>query len=77
MNNKPLILVTNDDGIEAKGLQALIETVKFIGKVIVVAPAEPQSGMSHAITVKKPLQVEKVREEGDVVQYVWEHLLTV
>jgi 5'-nucleotidase len=69
MNNKPLILVTNDDGIEAKGLQALIETVKFIGKVIVVAPAEPQSGMSHAITVKKPLQVEKVREEGDVVQY--------
>jgi 5'-nucleotidase len=69
MNRKPLILVTNDDGIEAKGLQALIETVKLFGKVVVVAPAEPQSGMSHAITVKKPLQFEKIREEDDVIQY--------
>jgi len=69
MNRKPLILVTNDDGIEAKGLQALIETVKLIGKVVVVAPAEPQSGMSHAITVKTPLQFEKIREEDDVIQY--------
>ena len=69
MNNKPLILVTNDDGIEAKGLQALVETVRLYGKVVVVAPAEPQSGMSHAISVKTPLQVKKIDEKGDVIQY--------
>ncbi len=69
MNNRPLILVTNDDGMEAKGLQALIETVKKYGKVVVVAPAEPQSGMSHAITVNTPIQVKKTDEKNNVIQY--------
>ncbi|MBN2213521.1 MAG: 5'/3'-nucleotidase SurE [Bacteroidales bacterium] len=69
MNNKPLILVTNDDGIEAKGLRALIESVKPYGRVVVVAPKEPQSGMSHAITVKTPLQVKKIDENDDLIQY--------
>jgi 5'-nucleotidase len=61
---KPLILVTNDDGIEAKGLKELVEVVKPFGDVTVVAPADAQSGMSHAITVKFPLRVKKVREEA-------------
>jgi 5'-nucleotidase len=69
MKHRPLILVTNDDGIEAKGLLALIEAVKSFGKVMVVAPAEPQSGMSHAITVKTPLQVKKLFEDDDLIQY--------
>jgi 5'-nucleotidase len=66
---RPLILVTNDDGVEAKGLNALIEAVRPLGRVMVVAPADPQSGMSHAITVKVPLRITKLREENDLVIY--------
>jgi 5'-nucleotidase len=66
---KPLILVTNDDGVEAKGLKALIEIVRTIGNVVVVAPAEPQSGMSHAITVKVPLRIAKIQEEEGLSVY--------
>jgi 5'-nucleotidase len=66
---KPLILVTNDDGIEAKGLRELIEVVKPLGKVLVVAPDEPQSGMSHAITVKVPLRIKKMKEEENLTIY--------
>ncbi|MBN2611075.1 MAG: 5'/3'-nucleotidase SurE [Bacteroidales bacterium] len=69
MKKKKLILVTNDDGIHAKGLKALAETVKPFGRVVVVAPACPQSGMSHAITVVKPIEIEKVEEEEDFVSY--------
>ncbi len=69
MERKPLILITNDDGIEAKGLKALIEVVKPLGNVVVVAPADPQSGMSHAITVKYPLRVRKIHEEKDFIFY--------
>lgn len=65
----PLILVTNDDGMEAKGLHALIDVVRQLGKVVVVAPADPQSGMSHAITVKVPLRITKVTEDKDLVIY--------
>jgi 5'-nucleotidase len=66
---KPLILVTNDDGVEAKGLNALIETMRPLGKVIVVAPADAQSGMSHAITVKVPLRITKLSEDTDLSVY--------
>ena len=48
---KPLILVTNDDGITAPGLRMLITIMKKIGDVVVVAPDSPQSGMGHAITL--------------------------
>ena len=48
---KPLILVTNDDGITAPGLRTLIHIMNEIGEVVVVAPDSPQSGMGHAITI--------------------------
>lgn len=54
---KPLILVTNDDGITAKGIASLVEAVQPFGDVVVVAPDGPQSGMGHAITVNKPLRL--------------------
>jgi 5'-nucleotidase len=57
--NERLILVTNDDGINSKGIKALVEIAKKYGKVVVVAPKEAQSGMSHAITVKIPIRVYK------------------
>ena len=56
---KPLILVTNDDGITAPGLRALIRFMKEIGDVIVVAPNSPQSGMGHAITLDSTLYIKK------------------
>lgn len=58
--SKPLILVTNDDGITAPGLRALVRFMKEIGDVIVVAPDSPQSGMGHAITIDSTLFVKKM-----------------
>lgn len=57
---KPIILITNDDGVTAPGIRNLIEAVKDLGEVIVVAPDAPQSGMGHAITIGKPLRLDAV-----------------
>ncbi|MCM4172868.1 5'/3'-nucleotidase SurE [Arenibacter sp. TNZ] len=57
---KPLILVTNDDGITAPGLRALIRFMMEIGEVVVVAPDSPQSGMGHAITIDNTLYIKKL-----------------
>jgi 5'-nucleotidase len=57
--SKPLILVSNDDGITSKGIRTLVNVVKEIGDVIVVAPDGPQSGMGHAITVGETLRLEE------------------
>jgi len=57
--SEKLILVTNDDGITSKGIRALVNVARTIGKVVVVAPDAPQSGMGHAVTLFKPLRVEK------------------
>ena len=57
---KPIILVTNDDGITAPGLRNLAEVMKKFAEVIVVAPDSPQSAMGHAITINKPLRLDKV-----------------
>jgi 5'-nucleotidase len=65
-NNRPLILVTNDDGIAAPGIKNLIEAVKDLGDVIVVAPDSPQSGMGHAITIGHPLRLYKADIFGDI-----------
>ena len=54
--SKPLILITNDDGYNAKGLLSLVESVAEIGEVVIVAPDRPQSGMGHAITVNEPIR---------------------
>ena len=60
---KPLILVTNDDGITAPGIRALVEVMKEIGDVVVVAPDSPQSGMGHAITISDTLFCDQVPVE--------------
>ncbi len=60
MSKKPLILVTNDDGITAPGIRALISVMKTLGDVVVVAPDSPQSGMGHAITINSTLHIEQV-----------------
>jgi len=58
---KPLILVTNDDGIVAPGIRALVEVASELGEVVVVAPDSPQSGKGHAITIHDPLRLKKVK----------------
>jgi 5'-nucleotidase len=57
---RPIILVTNDDGITAPGIRSLVNAVKDLGDVVVVAPDKPQSGMGHAITIGVPLRLTKV-----------------
>lgn len=66
-NERPVILVTNDDGITAPGIASLVEAVKDLGDVIVVAPDKPQSGMGHAITIGVPLRLNKVDDIIDGV----------
>lgn len=63
MDKKPLILVTNDDGITAPGIRALIEVMKELGNVVVVAPDSPQSGTGHAITINNTLYINKLTSE--------------
>ncbi|MFH1369333.1 MAG: 5'/3'-nucleotidase SurE [Elusimicrobiota bacterium] len=58
---RPLILVTNDDGIYGPGLKPLVSELKKIGKVIVVVPDKERSGTSHSITLHKPLRVYRTR----------------
>jgi len=66
ITHKPLILITNDDGITSPGINALVQAVKDLGKVIVVAPDKPQSGMGHAITIGHPLRMHPVDVFGEV-----------
>ncbi|MFM7328340.1 MAG: 5'/3'-nucleotidase SurE, partial [Bacteroidota bacterium] len=65
-NNRPLILVTNDDGITSRGIATLVSVMKELGEVWVVAPDSPQSGMGHAITVGETLRLEEVSLFGEV-----------
>ena len=66
----PLILVTNDDGINAPGIRTLISVVKNIGDVIVVAPDSPQSGMGHAITINSTLHSSRITpKNSEIIEY--------
>jgi 5'-nucleotidase len=58
-NEKPLILIANDDGITSRGIRHLVEIAKTIGEVVVVAPDSPQSAMGHAITIADTLRLRK------------------
>lgn len=68
-NQRPLILVTNDDGILANGIRALVEVARNYGEVVVVAPDKPQSGQGHAITLTNPLRVRKVNPFDGIEAY--------
>ena len=66
--SKPLILITNDDSIVAPGIRALIEVMKELGDVVVVAPDSPQSAIGHAITINNTLKLEKVHLDKELEQ---------
>ena len=68
--NKPLILVTNDDGISAAGIRTLISIMSEIGDVVVVAPDKPQSAMGHAITINNTLYLNKMSaDDSSIIEY--------
>ncbi len=64
---RPLILITNDDGISAPGIRALIDVISQIAEVIVVAPDKPQSATGHAITINNTLYLNKISKDNDVI----------
>lgn len=66
---RPLILVTNDDGINAPGIHALVDVASQLGDVVVVAPDSPQSGQGHAITLRDPLRLKKVNPFQGIEAY--------
>lgn len=67
--SKPLILVSNDDGITSKGIRVLVSVMKKLGEVVVVAPDSPQSGMGHAITIGETLRLVEEDIFKDVQAY--------
>lgn len=69
LSKRPLILITNDDGYLSKGIDALIDSVKHLGDIVVVAPDGPRSGMSSAISCADPLRVNLYKEENNVKIY--------
>ncbi len=87
MESQRLILVSNDDGYNAKGIAALVEVASKFGRVVVVAPRTAQSGMSQAITIYSPLYPERIESDlpaeiyslngtpVDCVKFALDHLL--
>lgn len=71
MKDERLIFLTNDDGYSSRGMQALIGLARQFGRVVVVAPEEPQSGMSQAFTMSRPLFLRKVSDEPGVEVYAF------
>lgn len=69
MRKRLAILVSNDDGINAPGLHALVKELKKIGAVTVVAPDKQQSAVGHAITMNLPLRVSKFFKRGSFFGY--------
>ncbi len=67
--DKPTILVTNDDGIHAKGIKSLVEAIKDYGNIIVISAHQSFSAMSHAITVKDPLYLRSSGKVDDIQYY--------
>ena len=67
--NKPYILITNDDGHDAKGIKVLTRLMLEIGDVVVVAPDGPRSAQSNALTVTQPIRFKKMEEKEGLKRY--------
>jgi 5'-nucleotidase len=63
----PVILVTNDDGVYSEGIQALAEALQPLGEVLIVAPLTEASAIGHALTLRRPLRIERIRENVHAV----------
>ena len=70
MKKKPLILITNDDGITAPGIRNLIEVMQEIGEIVVVAPDKPQSATGHSITINNTLYLNEVSDKNNPIKEI-------
>ena len=68
-NQRPLILVSNDDGITAKGISELIKFLRPLGEIVVMAPDSPRSGSGCALTVTEPVHFQQVRRDVGLTVY--------
>jgi 5'-nucleotidase len=64
-----LILVTNDDGIDARGISALTNSLRGLGRIIVVAPDGPRSGHACSFTCTRPLELRPLSDDGDIARF--------
>ncbi len=69
MNSKPLILITNDDGIFAPGIYALWDALRQIGDIVIAAPDTEKSAVGHAITITDPIRVERIKRKNGFSGY--------
>lgn len=67
--NKPLILITNDDGHDARGIEILTRLMIQLGDVVVVAPDGARSAQSNALTVTHPIRFKKLEEKEGLIRY--------
>jgi len=70
MVKKPLILITNDDGYEADGYRLLVNLMKPIGDVVAISTLESTSAMGHAVTMNRPLRLNKIEDEPGFTEYI-------
>ena len=70
MKNKPLILVTNDDGVKAQGLRTLVGIMRELGDVVTIASDRSMSGMGHAVTTQTPLMPRIIEESEGYIEFV-------
>ena len=68
-DKKPLILITNDDSIYAKGLKELVDAVKDLGLIYVISTLEPRSGNAHCVTTNTPIFINKISEYQNQIWY--------
>lgn len=68
-DNRPVILITNDDGYQAKGINALVAALRGLGRIIVCAPDSPRSGFSASFTCTQPVVLRRLSDDGEVAVY--------
>ena len=68
-NQRPLILISNDDGVIAKGISELIKFLRPLGEIVVMAPDAPRSGNASALTVTEPIHYQLVRKDVGLTIY--------
>lgn len=67
--DSPVILVTNDDGYQAGGIRALVDSLRGLGRIVVCAPDSPRSGFSASFTCTRPISLRRISDDGEVVVY--------
>ena len=68
-NNKPLILISNDDGVISKGISALIRFLRPLGDIVVMAPDAPRSGVGCGVSINEPVMFQMVRKDVGLSVY--------